>query len=317
MVVYVWFLSHNEIMKASTPPGAFERFVQEQSLEDKRLVVCVSGGVDSMVLLACALLVHPREQMHVFHLDHATHPGSSAIADFVRDYCHRRGVQVTCRRLDSPARKDKENTWRMERKNRADVLARDIQAARVLTAHHATDLVETVLFRLCKGGGFSALTPFDISTKPFWRLAKEVLVEWAREQGIPWREDPSNADVKANARNRIRQEALPALRSITPELETVFVRQAEFFAQAHGFCEASLDRIFAGKEHRVEQDIFGGWSDFVQKSWLRRASGQTPSMAEIEDTLRWMRGNPDGGTHKTIGDAHISLQKGCFVMDQP
>ena len=96
----------------------------------------------------------------------------------------------------------------------------------VATGHTATDQVETVLYRLAASPGRRAL--LGIRDRPG---VIRPLLDWTREQtaaycverGLEWREDPSN-DSDDFARNRIRNELLPALRSIHPAAEANILR---------------------------------------------------------------------------------------------
>jgi tRNA(Ile)-lysidine synthase len=85
-------------------------------------------------------------------------------------------------------------------------------AALVLTAHHADDQAETVLFRALRGTGIRGLAGIPELRGPYWRpllgFHREELETYARAVGLRWRDDPSNRDVRF-ARNELRHRVLP------------------------------------------------------------------------------------------------------------
>ena len=129
-----------------------------------RVVVAVSGGMDSVVLLhALAALPAPwRLTLHAAHLDHALRSASAADAEFVRDLGRQWRVPVTSERRDVQALCATEG-WSLEdgaRRVRYQFLlevARRQSAGAIALAHTADDQAETVLMRLVRGTGLTGL----------------------------------------------------------------------------------------------------------------------------------------------------------------
>ncbi len=107
----------------------------------------------------------------------------------------------------------------------------------VALGHTRSDQAETILFRFLRGSGLAGLAGMRMVTaggliRPLLTTSREEVRNWARSEGITWREDSSNADA-GFARNRLRNEAIPALaRDFNPNLEVVLagigdVAQAE------------------------------------------------------------------------------------------
>ena len=299
----------------------FTTFLQQQNLEKKKLLLMVSGGVDSMVLLHVAQQVVASEQLTVLHINHNARDEAEEDANFVQNYCSKNNIKLHIASLpllggagEGP---NQEQKWRESRMKISQQVAKDIGAACVLTAHHATDLAETMIFRLTKGCGPSGLSPFDTSTKPFWQVPKTVLIDYAKQHLLEWREDVTNQDVRAE-RNRIRHEVLPALRHITPNLEKVFVREAQTFVQINDFLKVAVSSPCWG-------ELEGGWlteslknkavplKDFLelpailQKEFLRHIATQTPSQAELDNGLQWLLNNPAGKSQKQIGGTKLTI----------
>lgn len=284
-------------------------FLQGQKLVDQKLLLMVSGGIDSMVLLDVALKTLELEQFAVFHLNHNSRVKSVDDLIFVQNICSKNNIKFYGEKLDTQPEKNIEASWRGERKRLSKKAASEFGAAKILTGHHATDLTETMIFRLTKGAGPSGLAPFDTSTKPFWNIPKQALLEYAEKNQLEWQEDDSNLNTKFK-RNLIRHDVLPALRKITPHLESVFVRESETFAQLQDFLNEQLQTHCALEieQQAIALDKFLNLHPTLQNELLRTIATKTPSQAELSDCLKWLLNNPAGGSKKDIGAAALQIQ---------
>lgn len=262
----------------------------------------VSGGVDSMVLLHVATQAVSSSNLVVCHLDHGLRAESGDDLIFVQKICSKNGVQFESKVL-AKSKNQNEAGWRKARQDWGQTVAANFGAQRILTAHHATDLVETMLFRLAKGAGPSGLSPFDTTTKPFWKMPKSELIDYAKTQEIEWREDISNLNTKFE-RNLIRQHVLPALRKITPNLEKVFVSESALFSETAEFLAHSIPNT----SQPLALTDFLDLPPILQKEWLRAISNGTPSSSEIDDCLRWLKGDPAGNSTKTLGTQMLVIK---------
>ena len=113
----------------------------------------------------------------------------------------------------------------------------------VATGHTATDQVETVLYRLAASPGRRALLGIRDRPgviRPLLDWTREETAAHCREHGLQWREDPSN-DAGDFARNRIRNELLPALRSIHPAAEANVLRTLEILRDEAEVLDSLID----------------------------------------------------------------------------
>ena len=207
-----------------------------------RLLVAVSGGVDSMVLLD--LLDASRQklalELTVAHVDHAVRPGSADDAEFVRAAAEARGLPVMIGRLSDPGRS--EDALRKARYAALGAMLRTSGCERIALGHTRDDQVETLLFRLLRGAGprgAGAMRSLDGErVRPLLTVPRADLVAYATARGLAWREDPTNADPRFS-RNRLRHELLPVLRALAPTGEGALAR----FAQALQAEHAALDGV--------------------------------------------------------------------------
>jgi len=191
------------------------------------LVVCVSGGADSVALLR---LLHAAGSwpLVVFHLDHGLRTESAADAVWVVSLCRDLGVAcevatVALRELARARKQGLEQAGREERYRRVAALASRLQAQAILTAHHRDDQVETVLMHLLRGAGATGArgvparracgaTPL---LRPLLHVPRADLHDYLRSLGQDWREDRSNRDLTLR-RNALRHRVLPLLEDAEP-----------------------------------------------------------------------------------------------------
>ena len=199
-----------------------EFLAQYDMLPDGALVLCaVSGGADSIYLL-CRLLERG-VRVAAAHFNHRLR-GAEADRDeeFVRRFCGGRGVNCITG-SGSTADYAAEHGLSMEdaaRQLRYAFLqetAAAIGAVRIATAHTADDQLETMLLNLARGSGLRGLCGIPprngLIVRPILTIPRSELIRWLDEHDVPHVEDSTNAE-DCYARNRLRQQALPALRSV-------------------------------------------------------------------------------------------------------
>lgn len=183
------------------------------------VVVGVSGGEDSMVLLH--VLERLKRELHlrleVCHLDHSLRPESAAEAELVRQHAADCGagfhLQVAAPREPS---ENLEAWGRRLRYQLFESVRLQTGSDLIVTAHHANDQAETVLFRLLSGRALTsprAIAAFSLERRllrPLLAVPKKAISEYARSHSLRFVNDPSNFD-RERARNRIRHDLLPML----------------------------------------------------------------------------------------------------------
>jgi tRNA(Ile)-lysidine synthase len=192
------------------------------ALLDGPVVVLLSGGRDSVCLLDLA--VRHAGPVTALHVNYGLRDGADEDEAFCRDLCARLGVPLIVHRAGPP--EGNVQAWARE--------VRYAEAAKqdglIATGHTATDQVETVLYRLAASPGRRALLGMREREgrviRPLLGVTREETAAYCRERGLPWREDPTNAS-DAYARNRIRNELMPVLRSLHPAAEANVLRTLE------------------------------------------------------------------------------------------
>jgi tRNA(Ile)-lysidine synthase len=285
----------------------------------ERVVVGVSGGVDSMVLLH--LLQRQSLRLTIAHLNHQLR-GRSSDADqkLVERMARELKVALVCERVDvrAVAAKEKLSIEMAARQVRHEFLARVAREHRIkmiALAHHADDQVELFFLRLFRGAGtdgLSGMEPVAASpadpgvriVRPLLSMTRAEIADYARREGIPFREDASNRSVD-HARNRIRHELLPLLeRKFQPAIRQVVLRTMELLSADADFSwHAALDwlgrnpcdfeMLHLAVQRRVVQDQLielGIAPDFFLIERLRREPQQLVCVAPGKLLLRDLNG---------------------------
>lgn len=193
-------------------------------------LVAVSGGADSTALLELLHAAAPPRGLRlvVAHVEHGIQPASGDAARLVTAQAARLGLAIELGALalgpgtgETRAR-DARRHWLLETQARR-------AAHGIFLAHQADDQAETVLMRLLHGSGPAGLAAMAERegpwARPLLRVPRRALVRWLRQRGVPWWEDPANADPR-HLRSWLRGQILPELRARLPQVDRHLRRAA-------------------------------------------------------------------------------------------
>ena len=194
----------------------------------EELLVAVSGGMDSMVLLDLLVATHGLlgGVLSVCCVDHGVR-GESGKKDlaFVSHACAKYGIPFRPMTLKN----DRKDEAALRRK-RYSALQSVGGGAVIVTAHHADDQLETVLINLIRGSGPRGLAGIprvrDNIVRPLLDFSREQLADWAQFRSLSWREDETNQSQKY-LRNKIRLSIIPELKSIQNNITNGTTRLTE------------------------------------------------------------------------------------------
>jgi len=262
------------------------------------LLVAVSGGLDSVVLLdlLVQLAVEFGYQLHVFHLDHQLRSQSRIDAAFVRQLCKTYGLpdHIATADVQSEAQNrglSLEMAGRILRRQHLLALAQHLGATRILLAHHRDDQAETFLLRLLRGTGTKGLQAMCEYAPPWWRPllhhGRQQLLAYARCRQLTWVEDHSNADLQFQ-RNRVRHQLLPLMRKENPRISEGLGRLCQQLQQDEDYWQQQLaliwprlviesssqGRLSSGCELRLARDFLLTQHPALQVRLLRAALAQ-------------------------------------------
>lgn len=194
-----------------------ERAVESALAECSRFVLAVSGGMDSMTLLAAAgrLPAKARRKAVVATFDHGTGRAAGRAAAMVARESSRLGFACVSGRAETVGTREEE--WRRARWTFLERVASE-RSATVVTAHTLDDQIETVFMRILRDAGPRGLAGLFAESeivRPFLGLRRASIAEYAAAARVRFVEDPTNTDRK-HLRNRIRLDLLPSITRRNP-----------------------------------------------------------------------------------------------------
>lgn len=205
------------------------------------LCVGYSGGLDSTVLLhLLAETPAARAQgLRAWHVHHGLHAQADDWAAHCAAVCAALSVPLTVSQVDV-VRDGGDGPEAAARRARHAAFEHGLAAGETLAlAHHRDDQTETFLLRALRASGPDGLAAMrrwrDCGRGRLWRplleLPRSALERYARDRGLRWIEDPSNAD-DAYDRNFLRRRVLPLLRERWPQADAALAASAGLNAQA-------------------------------------------------------------------------------------
>ena len=250
-----------------------------------RVTCAVSGGADSLALLALAVA----NELHVtaVHVDHRLRPDSAREADLVKKCAQELGASFEARTVTVEPGPNVEARARLAR---YAALPDD-----VLTGHTTDDRVETMIINLLRGAGLSGLQgmgpiggPSGRVGHPLLHLRRRDTVAVCAELGWTPFEDPSNSDTSL-LRNRVRIDLLPRLVEASGrDLVDVLSRQADLLADD----EDLLDQLSSALDPTDARALAAAPAPVARRAirrWL--TSDHPPDAATVERVLGVARGD--------------------------
>lgn len=290
-----------------------QQFIHEQSLvvSGNHLILAVSGGIDSMVLLdVMAKLQRPfRLKLAIAHVNYQLR-GSESDKDeaFVKKTALRYRIPLYTKRIDAglkakQRKRSIQETARDIRYSFFDTLKEKLNADAIVTAHHSDDNTETVLINLIRGSGVDGLAGIPIRRdsiiRPLLCADRGQIQEYAAEYRIHFRNDASNKK-EEYTRNFLRNTVIPAVKKrINPSLNETLGHTSTVLRSVSEFLNAETDRVFkrSVKANEIPVKPFMKHQQIIQQSVIRRLLNDLdiePSftrIASLQQLLKQQKGS--------------------------
>ena len=245
--------------------GHFENHVSNHFpfLQGKKLLLAVSGGLDSMVL------VHLFQQLNyeivVMHCNFQLR-GLESFEDqqFIQEYSNTNAIPFVFTQFDTEA-------FAADFKVSTQVAARELRYSWfyeqlaiqkgdfILTAHHADDNLETFLINLSRGTGLEGLTGIPAQNekviRPLLSFSRQEIEEYASVNNLKWREDSSNASDKY-LRNKIRHHLVPLLKELNPNFMSSFEKTQVFLSESKELVDDAAIMVYQQVAREEGEDIY-------------------------------------------------------------
>ncbi len=219
-------------------------------LKDKKLLIAISGGLDSVVLFH--LLHQLNYNISLAHCNFKLRDKESDLdEEFVRNISQKTSNQIFTKTFNTStfAKKNKISTQiaaRALRYNWFQEVLHEHNFDFVLTAHHADDNLETFLINLTRGSGLEGFIGIPAQNGTIVRLllpfSRADILRYAQENNLTWREDASNASTKYT-RNKIRHQVIPVLKEINPSILSSFEKTISNLQESQQIIKDRIETI--------------------------------------------------------------------------
>ena len=235
-------------------------------LRERKLLVAVSGGLDSMVLSDLLRLLN--YEISIAHCNFNLRGNESdGDEDFIAQYAEENNLHFFVTRFDtitfaSDHKLSIQVAARQLRYLWFDELLRENNVDHLLTAHHLDDSIETFLINLTRGTGLEGLMGIPHQNgkiiRPLLPFTRDEILAYAKENNVQWREDSSNASNKY-LRNKLRHDVVPLLKGLNPTFADSFRQTLANLQQSRSLVEdASVlvyKQVVSEKENQKHFDI--------------------------------------------------------------
>lgn len=265
------------------------------------VVIGVSGGPDSMALLYIMNEFKEKIGFNIVcaHINHNMRKASDQEKIDLENYCKENNIIFEYIKIKKWGDDNFHNEARSVRYNFFEELITTYGAKYLMTAHHADDLMETILMRIVRGStlkgysGFARVVNKDNYKiiRPLITVTKEEILNFDKEKGIKYAIDESNNE-DHYTRNRYRHVILPFLKKEDPNVHKKFLKFSETLLENSDFIDFEAKRVF----NKVFQDCNLDIDKFIQ---LEKVI-QTKIIYNILERIY-------GDDLLIIGDAHVEL----------
>lgn len=230
-------ISYNKLTKTHAGLVILRRFqniIARKNLlpRGSKLIVAVSGGPDSMMLLALLDRLRSKHDftLRVAHVNYGLRGHESDQDEkIVEQYCNANNIPFSVLRTKMKPSKNIEQTLRTVRYAWFERLRQKYRYDAIVTAHTMNDLAETVLLNLIRGSGLSGLSPFQRThshlLRPLIFFTRADIETFLEAEHISFRIDQSNFSKKFT-RNRVRHELIPLLKTFNPSIIQTLAKTA-------------------------------------------------------------------------------------------
>lgn len=316
-------------IKKSNPNGiheAVEVVLRQYVSEQNHLVLALSGGVDSVVLLQILAQISKQFTFNLsaIHIEHGISPNTKQWSDFCQNYCDALGIPLTIFSLS--IKKQAQVSLEAAARQARYAIFKEISADCIVLAHHLDDQAETLQLQLLRGAGLRGLAGMPIMRllspagkikllRPLLTVSRDTIQGYALQNKLMWITDESNDDTTYH-RNFLRHQIFPLLEQRYPVYRETLARTSRHMGEAVQLLDSLAENdsqlvMVAGEIHieRLRKLDFLRAKNLLRYIFSRRDIIQ-PSTQKLEEILRqlWMA-KSDNYLYLTFGEFEIRLYK--------
>lgn len=279
--------------------SAFSQALHNHRQSHSRVILALSGGVDSRVLLDLLIryrVDNPQVECCAVHIHHGLSPNADVWLERCKQWCSRSGMPFFSHRVELEQR-GSVSIEEVAREARYHALRSHVTDGDLLiTGQHSGDQIETFLLALKRGSGPKGLSsmaqvmPFfdGLLIRPLLTQSRQNIESYAHSNQLSWNEDESNQDQRYD-RNFLRHAVLPQLTKRWPTIEASVQRSAELCAEQQLLLSELLSEKLEACLHSDGSLLVKGLSaqsDIARnqliRMWLELQGARMPSRKQLE-----------------------------------
>lgn len=278
-----------------------------------RFVVAVSGGVDSVVLLDLMVKkMSGKDTLAVAHVDHGIREDSADDARFVRELAARYGLSFASIRAELGADAS-EDAARTARYDYLRVLAAQLEA-RIVTAHHRDDVVESIAINLHRGTGWRGLAVMNAPgvVRPLLGWTKAQIYDYALLHRLEWVEDSTNRSdryLRNWIRGLVHQRLSSEQRHQLVDLRTA---QVQLAAEVDQLSAELIDRSAGNRYFYIMVDIITAIE--LLRDEIEQHTSKRPTRQQAERAVVAIRTARPGTRHDVGDGSRLEFSSTQFVV---
>ena len=308
----------------------FLQTVKENNMinENDVIVVGVSGGPDSIALLYCLNKFKNMLKCKIIcaHINHLIRVDSTDDELFVENACKKMQISFFKKRenileLSKKLKKGTEETGRLVRYNFFDEILEKEKANKIAIAHNKNDNSETILLNLIRGTGLKGLEgiqeiEYGKYIRPFINISREEIEDYCEKNHLEPRIDSTNKENIYN-RNIIRNEILPIMKKINPNIIDSLSRTSKIVREENEFIKDTVENTFNSIKHisvgeiSYETKVFNKLPKTIKENLIfftiEKLIGDTRNIekSNVEDIIKLSKRN--------IGNKFMELNKNLKI----
>ncbi len=276
-----------------------QKIIKENIKKNSTIVVSCSGGPDSMCLLKNVIDLQDELNLNIVvaHINHNVRKESDEEQEMIKKYVSKHNLIFECYKIEEYNNENFHNEARIIRYDFMREIIKKYKAKYLLTAHHADDLMETILMRIARGSNLKGYSGFKMisdegtykAIHPLINNTKSEIIEYDDANHIPYAIDSTNL-TDDYTRNRYRNHVLPFLKAENKNIHLKYIDYSNKIIEADDFIDEIVSEVY--------KDIFKNKVLFLDKFLDNKKIIQTRILEKfLYDTYKYDLYN--------IGDKHI------------
>lgn len=276
----------------------FLKTIKEENLIQKKdkIVVGVSGGPDSITLLECLNKYKEKLEIEIIvaHINHLIRKDSTEDEQYVENICKKMNIKCYIKRENvlNIAKNEKIGTEEAGRKVRYkffDEILKKEKANKIAIAHNMNDNAETILLNLLRGTGLNGLEgiqPMEYNKyiRPLINISRKEIEEYVEKNELKPKIDYTNKE-NIYKRNKIRNELLPYLKKINPNIVESLSRLSKIVKEENTYIKKETEKIYNNIKIKDEKNLGKIELDIKEFNKLEIAIKKNLIIKCIEETI--------------------------------